>query len=108
MRSTLKHQVEEILKEFPETRNSDITLMIKLWEVYYPKYVRKGASGEMGVWLKDLYELPQEDNVKRVRAIFQNDLNQYLPDDPQVRKQRKVNEEKWLDFVRVQTEWKRK
>lgn len=56
---TLKFQVEHCLKEFPETRDSDITLTIAIWKVFYPDYVRQGASGEWGVWLNDLYTLPR-------------------------------------------------
>lgn len=103
----LKEQVKFVLQEYPETRNSDITLMLKIWEIYYPQYIKKGASGELGVWLKDLYELPREDNIKRVRAIFQNTQGLFLPSDPAVRMQRKINEEQWLEFVRDESAYKR-
>ena len=91
----LKAQVEYCLDTFPETRNSDIALTLAIWRQYFPTRIRKGASGEEGVWLKDLYDLPREDNVKRVRAKFQNEQNLYLPTDWKVAKQRKINEDKW-------------
>jgi len=99
MKVKLKSQVEFVLKEFPESRNSDITLMIELWKAYYPSKLKTGATGEKGVWLKDLYELPTQDNIKRIRAHFQNDLNLYLPTDPKVVKQRRISEDKWREFM---------
>lgn len=95
MRKNLKAQVEYCLETYPETRNSDITLMLRIWETYYPSRIKTGASGEKGVWLKDLYDLPREDNIKRVRAKFQNELNRYLPTDWKVAQQRKIEEDKW-------------
>lgn len=99
--------VGNILKNYPETRNSDITLMIKLWEVYFPSRVRKGQNGQLGVYLCDLYELPREDNIKRIRAHFQNDMTLYLPTDQAVVKQRRINEEKWREYMSSMTEHKR-
>lgn len=102
-KAKLKDQVKYVLSEYPETRNSDITLMIKVWELYFPSFIKQGATGEKGVWLKDLYDLPREDNVKRIRAIFQNDFNQFLPSDPEVRRKRGIEEANWLEFVRINT-----
>lgn len=95
----LKSQVEFLLRTKPETRNSDITLMIEVWQTYYSSYLKKGSTGEVGVWLKDLYDLPREDNIKRIRAHFQNDLNLYLPSDEKVAIQRRINEDKWREFM---------
>ena len=107
MRHDLTLVVGNVLKNYPETRNSDITLMIKIWEVYYPSRVRKAQNGQLGVYLSDLYELPREDNIKRIRAHFQNDLNRYLPTDPAVVKQRRINEVKWREYMSLMTEHKR-
>lgn len=87
--------VEQVLKDMPEARNSDITLMCEVWQRFYPLKVKCGASGEKGVWLKDLYELPREDNIKRVRAQFQNDKGLYLPTEWRIAKQRGINEDEW-------------
>lgn len=102
----LKDQVKYILENHEDARNSDITLMIKLWETFYSKYLKQGSSGEVGIWLKDLYELPREDNIKRIRAVFQNEHNLYLPTDPKVRDKRGIAEENWLAFVRGESEFK--
>ena len=86
--------VENILRNVPESRNSDITLMIEIWKRYYPQRIKKGASGEEGVWLRDLYDLPREDAVKRIRASF-NHEGKYFPTDWKVAKARGIKEDVW-------------
>lgn len=95
--NTLKYQVETILAENPESRNSDITLMLDIWRRYYGQRIRTNAQGKEGVYLLDLYDLPREDNIKRIRAKFQNSKTQpmYLPTDPVIAKQRRINEDIW-------------
>lgn len=109
MINLLKNQVGEILRECPETRNSDITLMIKIWVRFYTPYIfGEGSERGSSVRLKDLYELPREDNIKRIRAKFQEealkrindgkergDEQFYLPTDPKVAKQRQINRAIW-------------
>lgn len=95
----LKIKVGAILAEIPETRNSDIALMIEIWRRYYPQYIKKGSTGQEGVWLKDLYDLPREDNVKRIRAHYQNELGKFLPTSWEVAKQRKIEEAKWKAYM---------
>lgn len=91
---TLKSQVEHILKTYPETRNSDITLTIKLWKVFYPsKIVNKDF-----IRIVDLFDLPREDNIKRIRAKF-NSQNKYLPTSLEVALQRGILEERWRLFI---------
>ena len=90
----LKAKVLAVLESNPETRNSDIALTIELWRRYYPNTILIGTSGVEGVRLKDLYDLPREDNVKRVRAQIQNVEHLYLPTSWEVAKQRKINEDR--------------
>lgn len=89
-----RDMVENVLRNLPETRNSDITLLIEIWKRYYPQRIKKGASGEEGVWLRDLYDLPREDGVKRLRATF-NHEGKYYPTDWKVAKGRGIEEDKW-------------
>jgi len=86
--------VEECLRNLPETRNSDIVLMLAIWRRYFPQRIRKGASGEEGVWLRDIIDLPREDNIKRVRAKF-NAEGKYYPTDWKVAKARGIKEDEW-------------
>lgn len=90
----LNTMVEEILRNIPETRNSDITLMIEIWKRYFTQKIKKGSTGEEGIWLRDLYELPREDAVKRVRASF-NHEGKYFPTEWKVAKHRGINEDEW-------------
>ncbi len=92
---TLKGQVEHTLQVHEQTRNSDIALTLALWIRFYPQFIRRGKTGEEGVWLKDIFNLPREDNVKRIRAKFQNEENKYLPTDPKVREARGIAEDEW-------------
>lgn len=90
----LKTMVENVLRDIPESRNSDITLMIEVWKRYYPRYLKRAKTGEYGVYLPDLYELPREDNIKRARAQF-NASGKYYPTEYRVLKARKLNEDRW-------------
>lgn len=87
--------VETILRNKPETRNSDITLMLEIWSHFFPHLVRtSAASGKRGVWLEDIYNLPREDNIKRVRAKL-NAEGKYFPTDWKVAKARGIKEDQW-------------
>ena len=99
--NTLKGQVELILSTHEYTRNSDIALMIEIWKRFYPTLIKTGTTGEQGIWLKDLYDLPREDNIKRMRASFQNDKTdpKYLPTDWAVAKQRGINAQVWRSHL---------
>jgi hypothetical protein len=96
---SLKKMVEEGLRECEDCRNSDIKLTNWIWVNFYPDVLTKTSLGDYAVRLLDLYDLPREDNVKRIRAVFQNEKNMYLPTDEKVRKQRKINEEQWRLFL---------
>ena len=89
-----KDMVESILRNLPETRNSDIALTIEIWRKYYPSLIKKGNTGQEGVWLKDIFDLPREDNIKRERAKL-NALGKYYPTDWKVAKARGLKEDLW-------------
>jgi hypothetical protein len=90
----IKGKVEHCLRNFPETRDSDITLTIKLWAVFYGDMLRKDEEGSISVKLKYLFELPREDNIKRVRAQF-NSEGKYFPTNWKVAKARGIKEDEW-------------
>jgi len=106
MISNLKDQVIEILRDIPETRNSDITLTIEIWKRFFPE---KTIGGECSaVRFSDLYDLPREDNIKRIRAkLTEEELKRInegkmtgeeyvaLPTSEQVAKKRCINEALW-------------
>lgn len=95
MSKTIKEMVEACLRNIPETRNSDVTLMIAVWKRYYPSRIHQSEiSGQERIYLKDLYDLPREDNIKRVRAQF-NSEGKYYPTDWKVAKVRGLKEDEW-------------
>ena len=73
----LKKQVETILQEDEQSRNSDIRLMMVVWSKYYPEFITKikDRQGNIKHYIefKNLYNVPREDNIKRIRAKFQNE-----------------------------------
>ncbi len=90
----LKDQVEFCLKNIPATRDSDIKLTLNIWRQFFPQSIKK-IDDDFFVRARDMYELPREDNVKRIRAKF-NENGEYLTDKPQIRKARKQKEIEWL------------
>lgn len=92
----LKDQVEQTLKDFPETRNSDLQLTFRIISVYLPNEMKK-IDGQWFISTKALKEI-REDNCKRYRATF-NSKGFYMPTDEQVLKQRKLNEKEWHESM---------
>ena len=95
----LKKIILESLENCPDTRNSDIKLTNFIWINYFPDLVSIDKDGEYTVKLLDLYKLPREDNVKRIRAKIQNEEHLFLPTDPEVRKKRKISEQEWRIYL---------
>lgn len=91
----LKSKIEYCLQKYQDTRNSDIKLTSAIWIEFYGQYISKDSKGRLIVALIDLYKIPREDNVKRIRAKIQNEEGKYLPTSEEVLKQRGLNEYKW-------------
>lgn len=97
-RKNLYKKVITCLRDYPETRNSDIELTRRIWLVYYRAYLRWFADpldNEALVPLKYLNELPREDNIKRIRAAIQNDEKKFIPTNWKVAQKRKWEEIEW-------------
>lgn len=95
----LYDQVEICLKNFEETRNSDIELTHRIWKEFYPGQIQYIGS-RPAVYLDSMFDLPREDNVKRVRANIQNVEKRFVPTDWKVAQARgfKVKAE-WESFL---------
>ena len=92
----LKNQVKDILIRFPETRNSDIALTIKIWTSYY-------STGD-SIPVAKLYHLPREDNVKRIRAKYcELGCVWAYPTEEKIAKARKINSDKWRSALWYRT-----
>lgn len=90
----LKEKVEIILKNVLRSREDDQYLTLCIWVKYYSDLLFKDESGKYCVRLEDTMKLPKEDNVKRIRAKF-NEQGLYLPTNPNVIKKRKILDKQW-------------
>jgi hypothetical protein len=79
------------MDNYSETRNDDIALTICLWRNFYPEYITRQGY----IRLINLFDLPREDGIKRVRAKIQNDEFRLLPTLRKVALKRKLNIEEW-------------
>ncbi|MBH0158633.1 DUF3800 domain-containing protein [Fictibacillus sp. 5RED26] len=81
----LTTRVASILNRYPETRNSDITLQIKYWQIY------NNLTSNF-VDLTRLYTLERLTSISRARAKIQNEYKLFLA-DTEVRRRRRTLEE---------------
>lgn len=91
MSKQLKNNIEYCLKNFPDCRDSDIVLTIRVWLNFYPEFIVSAPNNGKAVQLRDLLKLPREDSCKRIRADF-NEKGLYLSDNPDVRRRRQQKE----------------
>lgn len=94
----LEKQIREILAKDERSRNSDIRLTHCLWITFYRKHF-KMIDGHWHVDIQAMYELPREDNIKRIRAKIQNDLHEFLPTDPEVARKRGWEIDEWRAYL---------
>jgi len=93
----LKDKILYCLRAFPETRNSDITLQIKIWETYHRELL---PEPEIWNWFKkNLYRLPREKGIFRERCEIVNPTKdksaQFVPTEWKFAKIRKFEREEW-------------
>ena len=81
----LTTRVANILNRYPESRNSDITLQIKYWQVY------NGLTSNF-VDLTKLYNLERLTSISRARAKIQNEYKLFIA-DTEVRRRRRTLED---------------
>lgn len=89
---TLRRMIIETLSEYPSSRDSDIILTQLIWCKYYKDKI-KFLDKEAYFNIKDLFDLPNQESIKRIRAIIQNTENRYLPMSEKVRKERRIKEQ---------------
>lgn len=78
--TTITERVAWVLNKYPETRNSDVSLMLQYWKVF-------ADYGGGAVLPEDLVRLPRLTSLSRARARVQNTLKLFLA-DAEVRKHR--------------------
>jgi hypothetical protein len=57
--------------------------------------VKREADQKHYVQLEKLFDLPREDNLKRIRAKIQNEEGKYLPTKKEIALKRGIEESKW-------------
>jgi len=94
----LKLKVLHCLAQDEKSRNSDIRLFNNILLIFYKEFI-KTVDGKDSVELSDLYQLPHQDNVKRIRAKIQNEDKKFLPTSIEVAKKRGWLEEDWRKLL---------
>lgn len=90
----LDKKVRYALKNDERSRNSDIRLTQVIWWTFYRDSLKE-IDGVYFVSLGKLFDLPREDNIKRIRAKIQNEERLFLPTDPAIAKKRGWKEDEW-------------
>lgn len=104
----LRKQILTILSSTPKARDSDQYLTLCIWNRFYPTRIfnveKTTPEGkiikEKAIRLIDIMEMPREDNIKRIRAIIQNEEKLFLPTSLEVAKQRKIEENDWRAYIK--------
>lgn len=95
-KKSLKSKVEFILSKYPQTRNSDTQLAVKLWHVFYAGSVVYVKDLGWVLLIEKMLEIPREDHISRVRRKFQ-EMDMYLPTSKKVAEKRKLNMKIWRE-----------
>ena len=70
LRNTRK-MVQYMLETEPETRDDDLLLMLKIRDrFYYIKPLAIGNKTYLNIEMNELKQLPNKDDIKRIRARF--------------------------------------
>lgn len=97
-RGELEKQIRYVLENDEQSRNSDIRLTQMVWWRYHNRSMRT-IDGKVYVEIKELFTLPREDHIKRIRAKIQNDMKEFLPTDPKVAEKRGWEIEDWRRYL---------
>lgn len=96
--NTLDNRVRTVLADDEPSRNSDIRLTQMIWWKYH-RHSLLEQNGTVYVDMKKLFDLPREDNIKRIRAKIQNVEKKFLPTNAEVAKKRGWQIEEWREYL---------
>lgn len=102
----IKQQVEEILRDFPQTRDNDRSLVAYLWCTFYSHLLIKPT--EKHGWqlpIEKIFELPSYDLITRIRRKIQ-ESGQYPATNPVIIERRRKKEKKIHDGINSQ-QWEK-
>lgn len=100
MKKLIYKQIVTILINYPESRNNDLLLTKLIWKTFYSGRMKQSQDGETYVRLDDIFILPREDSIKRIRCMIQNTERRYLPTDKKVLKERITKSSEWKAFIK--------
>ncbi len=86
--SDVKTKVAWVLNLFPQTRNSDISLTLKYWELFHPDVFHPTTMNP-----RDLFKLERQTNIVRVRAKIQNEYRLFPADEAVSRHRRALEDD---------------
>jgi len=92
---TLKQQIEYVLENQPETRNSDKLLTISIWRIFHKDLLCHVDRVGETVPIYNILDLPSESSVTRIRAMVQNRDKRFLPTDIDIAIERGWRESDW-------------
>lgn len=95
--STQKAKVASILNLYPDTRNSDISLSLKYWEIFQPDFYDVN-----GITPRNLFKLERLHYIVRARAKIQNEYGLFQADE-KIKNHRKKQEEVMHEAVLTDT-----
>lgn len=95
----LKLKILDVLEKVEKTRNDDIELMLHIWNIYYKDKLHYDQEAKLGISFENIRILPRNDDIKRIRAFIQNEEGKFLPTEAKVRKQRRIAETKWREWL---------
>lgn len=96
--AALDERVGLILKDFPETRDSDTELVLRFWQRFESETL-KGWSPNRS--LDILHDLERVDSITRSRRRIQNDLHLFEPTE-WTKAQRQENQRDFLQYLSYQ------
>lgn len=91
----LTQQILVILEKIPDTRNDDVLLTTEIWKEFYGDMIYDLKTDSPFIFLSELWKLPREDHIKRIRAKIQNVDKRFLPTSWEVAKKRQINQWVW-------------
>ena len=86
--STQRARVAMVLNLFPHTRNSDVSLALKYWEMFQPDVYNRH-----GILPTDLFKLERQTTITRARAKIQNEYGLFQADSDVQRRRRGLEDE---------------
>lgn len=100
--NTMESKIRKILASDTESRNSDIRLTQVYWWTHHKEQFET-INGRAYVLLANLYKLPSQDGIKRIRAKIQNEKHEFLPTRKEVALKRGMQEQEWRDYLGYET-----